>query len=138
MQLRRTNSADVDAVLAAAALFDSTPTADWAARFLRREGHHMVIAYVDDMPAGFVSGVETVHPDKGTEMLLYELGVDEPFRRRGIGRALSLELVAIARERGCYGMWVPLELDNAAAVATYRSAGADEPVGAVTMAWTFE
>ena len=37
---------------------------------------------------GFVSGVEVTHPDKGTEMFLYELAVDEPFRRRGIGRAL--------------------------------------------------
>ena len=29
------------------------------------------------------------HPDKGTEMLLYELGVDESYRRRGIGRVVA-------------------------------------------------
>ena len=138
MNIRRLTPADVDAVLAAAALFDSAPTAEWAAQFLTREGHHLLIASVDDVPAGFVSGVETIHPDKGTEMLLYELGVDEPYRRRGIGRALSRQLLAIARERGCYGMWVPLELDNEAAVATYRSAGADEPEGAVTMTWSLD
>ena len=129
---------DGDSVLAATALFDSAPTADWTARFLGRDGHHLLIAYVDEVPAGFVSGVETIHPDKGTEMLLYELGVDELFRRRGIGRALVRALLAIAREQGCYGMWVPLELDNEPAVATYRSAGADEPVSAMTMAWNFE
>ncbi len=33
-----------------------------------------------------VSGVELTHPDKGTEMFLYELGVAERFRGRGIGR----------------------------------------------------
>ena len=37
-----------------------------------------VIAYVDARPVGFVSGVEMTHPDKDTEMFLYELAVDEP------------------------------------------------------------
>ena len=72
---------------------------------------------------GFVSGVEVTHPDKGTEMFLYELAVDEPFRRRGIGRALVERLAALAREAGCYGMWVITDDDNAAARATYEGSG---------------
>ena len=84
-----------------------------------------------------MSGVETTHPDKGTEMFLYELGVDEPYRRRGIGRALVEGLRALAVERGCYGMWVATDEENEAAVRTYRAAGAAEPEDGVTMAWTF-
>jgi hypothetical protein len=37
----------------------------------------MLIAYIDYVAAGFVSGVEMSHPDKGTEMFLYELSVAE-------------------------------------------------------------
>jgi ribosomal protein S18 acetylase RimI-like enzyme len=135
MEVRRLRPADVDAVLAAASLFDEPPRRDWTESFLEREGHHLLIAYVDDQPAGFVSGVETIHPDKGAEMLLYELGVDDAYRRRGIGRALTESLLQVARDRGCYGMWVPIELDNEAAVATYRAAGAAEPEVGSTMAW---
>ena len=64
--------------------------------------------------------MEVTHPDKGTEMFLYELAVDEPFRRRGIGRALVERLAALAREAGCYGMWVITDKDNDAARATYE------------------
>ena len=124
-------------MLAAGALFDDEPGADAAHRFLDEPTHHLAIAYVDDRPAGFVTGVETTHPDKGTEMFLYELGVDEAFRRRGIGRALVDSLAARARERGCVGMWVATEPDNAAALATYRAAGGSTPAPSVVIDWAF-
>ncbi|MFD9375037.1 GNAT family N-acetyltransferase [Streptomyces sp. NPDC059999] len=114
---------------AAEGLFDGPAREDWSARFLAAPGHLMLIAYVDDVPAGMVSGVEMSHPDKGTEMCLYELSVDEGYRRRGIGRSLTLALADEARARGCYGMWVGVDTDNEAALATYASAGSlDEGV----------
>lgn len=84
-------------LLAAAHLYDAPPRPGWADRFLAADGHLMLIAYVDGAPAGFVSGIEMLHPDKGTEMCLYELSVDEAHRRRGIGRALTEALAAEAR-----------------------------------------
>ncbi|MFD3717297.1 GNAT family N-acetyltransferase [Streptomyces sp. NPDC058674] len=114
---------------AAEPLFDGPARPDWSERFLAAPGHLMLIAYVDGAPAGMVSGVEMSHPDKGTEMCLYELSVDEGRRRRGIGRALTLALAEEAKTRGCYGMWVGVDTDNEAALATYGSAGAvDEGV----------
>ena len=86
---------------------------------------------------GFVSGVETTHPDKGTEMLLYELAVDDAAQRRGHGRSLVEALAALARERGCYGMWVLTDADNDAALATYRSGGATAESTHVLLAWDF-
>jgi ribosomal protein S18 acetylase RimI-like enzyme len=78
------------------------------------------------------------HPDKGAEMFLYELGVAERVRGRGVGAALVAALAGVARERGCYGMWTATEPDNVAAQRTYARAGArilDEPQ---TMAeWRF-
>lgn len=56
---------------AAEALFDGPAREDWSERFLAAPGHLMLIAYVDGVPAGMVSGVEMSHPDKGTEMCLY-------------------------------------------------------------------
>ncbi|MGW1314652.1 N-acetyltransferase family protein [Streptomyces sp. NPDC002426] len=124
-------------LLAAAHLYDAEPRPAWAARFLAADGHLMLIAYEDGVPAGFVSGIEMLHPDKGTEMCLYELSVAEAYRRRGIGRALTEALAAEARERGCYDMWVGVERDNEAALATYRSAGAADDGVFSMLAWEF-
>ncbi|MFE6712323.1 GNAT family N-acetyltransferase [Streptomyces sp. NPDC057695] len=134
MEIRR--AATVAELLAAGHLYDDPPREDWAARFLATPGHLMLIAYADDgegpaggFPVGFVSGIEMLHPDKGAEMCLYELSVDEGHRRRGAGRALTEALLAAAEERGCRGAWVGVDTDNDPALATYRAAGAmDEGV----------
>ncbi|MYT71385.1 MULTISPECIES: GNAT family N-acetyltransferase [unclassified Streptomyces] len=121
----------------AAALFDTPPREEWAAEFLAAPGHHLYLAHADDEPAGFVSGVETVHPDKGREMFLYELAVAEPYRRRGIARALVRTLADLAAGLGCHGMWVGVDLDNDAALATYRSAGGTQEGPCQVIAWHF-
>jgi ribosomal protein S18 acetylase RimI-like enzyme len=123
--------------MAAADLFDGAAQADATSRFLAEKGHHLLVAYEDGHPVGFVSGVETTHPDKGTEMLLYELAVDEAVRRRGIGRMLVERLADIARVVGCYGMWVVTDEDNVAARATYEGAGAVPETKQVVEVWTF-
>ena len=61
------------------------------------------------------------HPDKGTEMFLYELGVDDAARGQGVGKALVAALRDLAEERGCYGMWVLTDADNEAALRTYQA-----------------
>jgi len=124
-------------VAAASHLFDGPALPDATARFLAEPGHHLLVAYRDERPVGFVSGVEVTHPDKGTEMFLYELAVDEPFRRRGIGRALVEGLADVAKAAGCYGMWVITEDDNAAARATYEGTGGVPETRQVVEVWTF-
>jgi GNAT superfamily N-acetyltransferase len=126
-------------VFAGADLFDAPPTEERTAKFLSSEGHHLLVAVDDeDKPIGFVSGVETTHPDKGTEMFLYELSVHPEHRNRGVGRSLVEALADLARDRDCYGMWVATESDNVAALATYHAAGATPPDACVTLSWTFE
>jgi GNAT superfamily N-acetyltransferase len=100
---------DEDAVLAARALFDRPPDRDATRRFLGTANPHLLLAWLDggDEPVGFVSGVATTHPDKSTEMFLYDLGVEERARRRGVGGALVAALATLARERGCYAMGRP-------------------------------
>ncbi|MEY2523902.1 MAG: hypothetical protein QOJ66_2467 [Ilumatobacteraceae bacterium] len=134
-EIRRiTDPADVHA---AATLFDDAPRVDATERFLSKPGHHLLIAYVDGEPVGMITGVEMTHPDKGTEMFLYELGVDEAHQRRGIGRALVSSLATLARERDCYCMWVLTDDDNAAAMAAYRGAGGIVGETSRLLSWEF-
>jgi ribosomal protein S18 acetylase RimI-like enzyme len=108
-----------------------------AARFLAEPNHHLLVAYDDGRPVGFVSGVEMTHPDKGTEMFLYELEVDESARRRGFGRALVEALATLARERGCYGMFAFTDDDNVAARTAYARAGGREASRQLMLEWEF-
>jgi ribosomal protein S18 acetylase RimI-like enzyme len=138
VELRWLGADDEPLVLAARDLFDHEPTGEWARRFLRSPDHHICVAYEMGRPVGFVTGVAVVHPDKGTEMFLYELGVDEGHRGRGLGRDLVEALTERARAIGCYGMWVLTEADNAAALATYTAAGATDRDDEVMLGWRFD
>jgi ribosomal protein S18 acetylase RimI-like enzyme len=128
---------DEDRVMEAAELFDDPPQKDAMAKFLADPNHHLLIAYSHGVPVGFVSGVEVTHPDKGTEMFLYELGVEHGHRHHGIGSALVKKLGELAQEKGCYGMWVLVDDDNAAAAATYRKAGGDVESQPLLFTWKF-
>lgn len=136
MEIRRITR--FESVDAAGHLFDDPPRQGATERFLADDRHHLLIAYVDNVPAGMVTGVEMTHPDKGTEMFLYELGVDEAFRRRGVGRTLVSALAELAHERGCYGVWTITDEDNAAALATYSRAGGTPEKEQVVFGWTFD
>ena len=138
MNIRKLGSGDVNALLEAGDLFDETPSVEHANTFLGSAGNHCLIAYVDGMPAGFVTGIEISHPDKSTEMLLYELGVDPRWRLTGIGKALVAALGAEAKEAGLRGMWVLTEPDNHPARATYEAAAAEETEDAVVYEWRFD
>ena len=70
-------------------------------------------------------------------MFLYELAVVEAHRRQGIGTALVEALRDLAREQGCYGMWVLTDDDNAAAGATYRKAGGEVESQPLMFSWRF-
>ncbi|MFJ6697817.1 GNAT family N-acetyltransferase [Streptomyces sp. NPDC091272] len=136
MEIRRaTTTAEL---LAAGHLFDAPPREEWAQRFLAAPGHVMLLAYADGFLAGMVSGIEMLHPDKGAEICLYELSVDEGHRRRGVGRALTEALAKEARTRGCYGMWVGVDTDNTAALATYTAAGARGDGVFAMLTWDFD
>ena len=127
---------DAAAVHLAADLFDTPPLAAATERFLADPTHHLLFAFDEAGRAvGMISGVETTHPDKGTEMFVYELGVAPAARLQGVATELARTLADIARKSGCYGMWVATEPDNEAAKATYRKAGANEEAPFALLSW---
>jgi ribosomal protein S18 acetylase RimI-like enzyme len=135
IEIRRMAIGDEALVMAAGDLFDRPAELTATERFLAEPGHHLILALNGGVPVGFVSGVELTHPDKGTEMFLYELTVSEAHRQQGLGGALVAALRDLARSLGCYGMWVLTDHDNAAALATYLGAGAEAPSSHVLLNW---
>ena len=137
MVIRDLSRADDDAIASLSHLFDDDAQPAAIRRFVADSGHHLLVAFEDDTAVGFVTGVEMTHPDKGTEMFLYELGVDEPARNRGVGTALVAALADLAQRSGCYGMWVLTDRDNVAAMRTYQRAGGRDPSEHTMISWTF-
>jgi ribosomal protein S18 acetylase RimI-like enzyme len=136
VEIRRLGPGDEEALHVAGSLFDQAPHAAATRRFLSEPTHHLLFAYdTAGKPVGFVSGIEVTHPDKGTEMFMYELAVDEAVQRRGIGTALVQGLMALARERDSYGMFVFTDADNEAARATYTRTGAKPPSSHLMYEW---
>jgi [ribosomal protein S18]-alanine N-acetyltransferase len=124
-------------VKAAERLFDDPVDLEATRRFLADEANHLLIAYVDGEPAGFVSGTELTHPDQAVpELFLNELAVDDAFRGRGIGRELVARLWELAQTRGCRGMWVLTDDGNPAGLRAYADAGGTRwPVDQVMFQW---
>lgn len=63
-----------------------------------------------------------------SEIYIYDLAVDEGYRREGIATALILRLKKIAAARGAYVIYVQADLVDAPAVALYTKLGVREDV----------
>jgi aminoglycoside 6'-N-acetyltransferase I len=110
-------------------LFDGPIDPVQAEAFLNDPGHVIVLAFAGDLAVGMATGTVLLHPDKPPAMFVNEVGVRDAWLRRGIGKAVTEHLFAIARARGCEGIWLGTEHDNSAALALYRSLGGDEVKG---------
>jgi len=117
---------------------ERVPSDEEAATFLARGDIHTWVAEVDGDLAGFAFAYVLLRIDGDMSVFLYELGVDEPFRRRGLGRALVEQARKLAEEVGAREMWVETSYDNEAAQRTYSAAGG-VPASEATLAfdWRF-
>jgi len=104
--------------------------------FLADDRHYFVVAYVGEVPVGYVFGYRLSRFDgKPPMVFVYEVAVVEEHRRRGIGRALIEEVKRLAHEDGCRKMLVPTNTSNGAAMALYRSAGGEQGAADATAFW---
>jgi len=134
IRIQRAEPGDEDEVERFAEAFDDPVVRGSTRQFLADERHHLLLGYLDDRPAGFVSAVEILHPDKvRPEVFLNEIGVAESAQRRGVARALVEELKRVARDRGCQSMWVLTDDENAAAKRLYETTGGRQVSGAHLM-----
>ena len=96
------------------------PSDEEAARTLALDDVHIWIAEVDGELAGFAYAHELQRIDGDTMVFLYELEVDERFRRRGLGRALVEQAKTLADRRRAF---VLTGLDNEPGQRTYAAVG---------------
>ncbi len=123
------------AQLATAEVFDKAVDPEQLAAFVQDPGHELVFACRGDSVVGFASGTVLLHPDKPPAFFVNEVEVSAALRRRGLGTTLCRQLIAVARDRGCEGIWLATETDNAPARALYRALGARETEDVVIYDW---
>ena len=99
-----------------------------------------VVAWVDGTPAGYgglMLEADELVESRGLPFVDY-LVVEEPYRRRGIARALMLALEDRAREAGASGVMLDTGAgpDHVPARALYRSLGYVERSGVYLGGWS--
>jgi ribosomal protein S18 acetylase RimI-like enzyme len=100
-------------------------TVDSAREFLRDARNVHLVAFAGDEPVGHVLAYELIrrHGD-GRMMFIYEVGVRDDYRHRGVGRALFAELERTCRSTGTSKAFVVTNERNGPAMAFYDAMGA--------------
>ncbi len=107
---------------------------DEGQKFLSNPDNAFFVAKYDGVIAGFLTAHCLQRFDKRrAEVLLYEIGVAEQYRRLGVGTALMTAVKESAAEVGADEVWVLTEHDNVPALNLYRSAGATDEAPNVVM-----
>jgi ribosomal protein S18 acetylase RimI-like enzyme len=114
----------------APATYDAARPADgYLAGLLGSAGFIAVVARSDGrVVGGLAAYVLPKFEQARSEIYIYDLAVDEPFRRRGVATGLIEKLRAVAAERGAWVVYVQADRDDAAAVALYSKLGVREDV----------
>lgn len=115
--------------------FDNPVDPALAFGFLATRVNELVVALDRGVVIGFASGTVLMHPDKPMAFFVNEVGVHDDYRRQGIARRLMQRICDLARDRGCQGIWLATEVDNAPARGLYRSLEARETEGLVMYDW---
>jgi len=126
VQIRHILSGEEPEVLRSGHLFGRAPPDPEAVRtYLADVRNVLLLAFEGNEPVGFLRATELAQlTSRRRQMFLYEIGVDEGFRRRGVGKALVNALLTDCRARGFAEVFVLTDPANVAAVALYRATGA--------------
>ncbi len=128
--LRRLGPDDLDLLLSVEpGLFDNAPDPEQSRAFLVDPRSEIVLAFDGPLAVSFASGTILLHPDKPPAMFINEIATRDSHRRRGLAFAVTERLIAIARDRGCKGIWLGTEAENQEAQALYRKLGGAELAG---------
>ena len=103
------------------------PDDAYLARFLEKE-HVIAIAAFDggEIIGGLVAYVLDKFEQDRREIYIYDLAVLDAHRRRKVATSLIGELRTIAASRDCYVIFVQADLEDAPAIALYKSLGVQE------------
>jgi aminoglycoside 3-N-acetyltransferase I len=105
------------------------PDHEYLQRLLASENFVVIVASRDSQVVGGLAGyVLPKFEQARSEFYLYDLAVDERYRRQGIATALIEELRALAAQRGIYVIFVQADHGDDPAIALYTKLGTREDV----------
>ena len=116
--MRAMTQDDVDAVLAIEQAVQAYP---WTRGNFRDALMHGYECRVDEV-AGEIRGYAMLMPAVDEAELL-SIGVAAAHQRKGLGRAMLLEMLGVARSKDMQRVFLEVRDSNVAAIALYRSAG---------------
>jgi ribosomal protein S18 acetylase RimI-like enzyme len=141
LTVRRVTTVDVALAAELDAMFDEGVSwdAEQGQRFLAHPDTLLLVARWNGEACGFLSAYRLPRFDRRrAEVLLYEIGVEEPFQHRGVGRALVEEAKRWAAAVGADELWVLTEDDNTPARALYAATGGREVTGLTMFTYGLE
>ena len=107
----------------------SIPSDDYLANLLAREDFIPLVAIADGkVVGGLAAYVLRKFEQERSEIYIYDLAVDEAYRRHGIATGLINKLRDIAREIGAYVIFVQADYGDDPAIKLYESLGTREEV----------
>lgn len=105
------------------------PNDSYLEQLLRSDSFVAIAASVDERVVGGIAGyVLPKFEQVRSELYIYDLAVDEAFRRRGVATAMIEKLQAHAVARGIYVIFVQADLGDDPAIALYTKFGQREDV----------
>jgi ribosomal protein S18 acetylase RimI-like enzyme len=125
MQIKRLRTEDASIACEISTLFKSKHAGqEYMQKFLSNESNYLLVAFEKKKPVGFILGyrlerVDTLRP----MMFVYEIEVLEPYRKKGIAKALVNEFLEICKEHHYLKMFVITNESNISAMALYQSTG---------------
>lgn len=110
--------------------YASKPPSDaYLARLLAKPNCVVLAALAGNQVVGALVSYELEKfEQERSEFYIYDLGVDESFRRQGVATTLIDKLRAIAAERGGWVVYVQADYGDEPAIALYTKLGAREDV----------
>lgn len=107
----------------------AVPSDEYLNKLLAREDFIPFVAVVDGkVVGGLAAYVLRKFEQERSEIYVYDLAVEEAYRRRGIATGLINKLREIAREIGAYVIFVQADHGDDPAIKLYESLGTREEV----------
>lgn len=94
--------------------------------FLRNPANYLLVAEAEGQVVGFLMAYRLERADReARQMFVYEVDVSLDWRRRGVGKSLLREIVALARAEGMCEAFVLTSRTNVAARGLYAGTGGE-------------
>jgi aminoglycoside 3-N-acetyltransferase I len=107
----------------------SPPSDDYVRRLLQQDTFIALVATAGDEVVGGLAAYELrKFEQERSEIYIYDLGVKEAHRRKGVATRLIEELRSVARERGAWVVFVQADLGDDPPIELYESLGSRESV----------